>query len=87
MQSTTPEGTLEISDDTLTFTPNDDGPTLTVKLTPMPDHFYQRGLYELGTLSIGPEVIILKNDQVAEVIEELKRPRGKLRKSSETPAK
>jgi hypothetical protein len=87
MQITTPEGSLEISDDELTFSPHDDGPVLRVKLNPVPDYHYERGLYGLGVLAIGREVIVLRDEQAAPVIEELRRPRGKSAHKTEPPPK
>lgn len=88
MQIDTPEGKLTIDDDELKFEPTDDGPTILVSLSPMPDSHYERGIYGLGTLVIGGATITLKNEQASAVVEELRRPRArdvsKPRKASDT---
>lgn len=79
MQLATPEGTLTIDDDRLTFKPSDDGPELSVSLTPMPDYKYERGVYGVGGLVIGGHYIVLRNEQSSTVVEELRRPRAEAR--------
>lgn len=86
MQLDTPEGVLTIEDDELKFTPADNGPELLVSLNPMPESKYERGLYGVGTLVIGGQVIVLRNEQASTVVEELRRPRAnasKPRKSAD----
>ena len=75
MQVKTPEGTLTIEDDRLTVEYYDNDPTLTVSLDPVPEVEYQRGIYGTGTLSVGSAVLVLRNEQASEVVEELRRER------------
>lgn len=76
MQINAPEGKLTIDDTVLTFAPWDDHPTVTVGLDPMPDYRYERGVYGVGTLVIGGQTIVLRNEQAAAVVEELRRERA-----------
>ncbi len=76
MDLETPEGHLSVSDTELTFVPTDNSPEIAVKLDSDPDYRYERGVYGLGTLVIDGHVIVLKNDQAAQVVEELRRPRA-----------
>lgn len=90
MQIDTPEGVLTIEDAALTFAPADDGPELTVSLDPMPEYKYERSVYGNGSLVIGGQVIVLRNEQASTVVEELRRPRAnasKPRKSGADVAK
>lgn len=81
MELDTPEGKLTITDDQLTFDPADDGPVLSVPLSPVPDYKYERGIYGLGTLVIAGHVIVLRNDQASAVVEELRRDRPNVSKA------
>lgn len=75
MNIDTPEGALTVDDEELKFVPSDGGPELRLSISPMPDYRYERGVYGLGTLVVGGQVIVLRNDQASSVIEELRRPR------------
>jgi len=82
MNLETPEGQLTIDDDKLTFKPGDDGQEYTVSLSPMPEYEYQRGVYGLGTLVIDGEQITLTAEQATKVVEELRRPRADVTKTT-----
>lgn len=75
MQINTPEGKLTINDDSLIFEPVDDGETVTVSLSPMPDYRYERSVYGTGALVIGDAYIVLRNEQAETVVTELRRDR------------
>ena len=74
-QYDTPEGKLTIGDDSLRFEPADNGATLDVPLSPMPDFHYERSIYGTGALVIGDAYIVLRNEQATDVITELRRER------------
>jgi hypothetical protein len=75
MQLDTPEGKLTITDDSLRFEPVDDGPTIDVALSPMPEYRYESSVYGTGALVIADAYIVLRNEQAPEVITELRRER------------
>lgn len=77
-----PEGTLTLDDDTLTYEPKDNGPTLTASLNPMPEWKYERGIYGTGALVISGCYIPVRNEDAEAVATELRRER----KSSAKPA-
>lgn len=83
MRLATPEGTLTIDDDVLTYEPADNGSTVTVPLDPMPEYRYERSIYGTGALVIADAYIVLRNEDAEAVVTELRRP---LRKSA-LPAK
>lgn len=87
MQLNTPEGKLTIEDDSLRFEPVDNGPTLDVSLSPMPDYRFESSVYGTGALVIDGHAITLRNDQAETVITELRRERRpKAGKPAEKPA-
>jgi hypothetical protein len=82
MQLDCPDGVLTLDDDTLTYAPKDNGPTLTASLSPVPDWHFERGIYGTGALVIAGQYIPVRNDDAEAVATELRRER----KASAKPA-
>lgn len=74
MRLTLDRGTLEITDEVLTFTGKDGHADISVPLVPeVPAHDYIRAVGDTGALVIAGKVIQLPEEHAAQVIEALQR--------------